>query len=135
MNFAHPHLEEEWSRLHPAVRAIAHELNEYLGEEGMELGTITHAIRSEASMAAIYGLDWKKKGRFSWHLVKRAVDIRNRDWSEDELERVVAWLKKNWPGAEVISHDIGHGNHLHLAVPAPRSAIRRLRRWLTRKEH
>ena len=134
MRFALGHLDEEFERVHPAVRAVVCELDQYLDENDLAPVVVTHALRSESSMAAIYGEDWKMKGRFSWHLVGRAVDIRNRDWTEDEIEKVVAWLTENWPHAEVISHDIGHGNHLHLGIPAPRSAIRRLRRWLTRRE-
>lgn len=133
MIFALQHLSEEFEQLHPAVRAIVWALDEFCEEHGLAPVTVTHARRSEASMAAIYGLDWRARGKFSWHLADRAVDVRNRDWSDAERLLVVRWLRKHWPHTEIIMHDIGHGDHLHIAVPAPAAMARRLRRWLSRR--
>jgi len=133
IEFKRDHLRWEFDQqIHPAVRAIVRELDAHLGAKGWPGVTITHAWRSLASMADIYGRDWRARGLWSWHLVGRAVDIRNRDWSPEQREEITAWLEDHWPDAEVLMHDIGRGNHLHLGVPAPGSRLRRLRRWITK---
>lgn len=67
------------------------------------------------------------RGRFTWHEVKCAVDIRTRHYAEPELKKVVAFLMERiarpgddgrpqiLAGYEFLEHDI-HGPHLHLAV-------------------
>lgn len=129
VRFISDHHASTFEGLHPAIRAVAVELEHYVGGDLMITGT----IRTAAKMAEIYGANWKARGKFSWHLVGRAVDIRNRDWSPERRVLITAWLKANWPDAEILMHDIGRGDHLHLAIPEPRSRLRRLRRWVTRR--
>lgn len=132
IKFKHAELVTEFFELlHPSVRAIVVELARFVDHKGWAPVTLTQVSRSEETMAEYYGPNWKKKGKFSWHLVNRAVDIRNRDWSPEQRKVIEAWLKTNWPGAEVLMHDIGRGNHLHVANPRPWSAIKRLRRYIT----
>ena len=133
MRFKSASLESQFRlRLHPAVRAIARELDAYLEARGWHEVVVTHALRTEAQMAKIYGEGWRRKGKWSWHLVGRAVDIRNRHWTPRQRRDIMAFLRYGWPDAEVIMHDIGRGDHLHIAVPPPRARIKRLRRFLTR---
>ena len=118
-------------KLHPACRAIVLELDRWLCAKGWPPIVVTDVSRDDAAMARIYGKDWKKDGRFSWHLSDRAIDVRSKVWSPFQQREILKWLRLNWPGCEVILHDVGRGHHLHIAVPKPWSMLRRLRRALT----
>ncbi len=122
-------------RLHPAARAVVVELSAFCEAMGFAPVVVTRIEDWQSGVDAIY----KEPGHFSWHVagedgLVRAIDIRNRDWSEAEQVLIEAWLKRHWPGAEVMMHDVGKGNHLHLAIPGPWSTIRRLRRVLARRK-
>lgn len=128
----------EWAfdvQLHPAVRGLVTELDRFVTRMKYAPLVVTAVCRSPEEMAAIYGRDWRGKGRWSWHLVNRAVDLRNRDWTDAQRHAIETWLKKQWPDAEILMHDIGRGDHLHVAIPGPRSRLRRLRRWVTRRKN
>lgn len=55
--------------------------------------------------------------KFSWHMARCAVDLRNRHYSPKQRQAVVAFLRSmvsrgEW---ELLEHDIGRGDHIHLA--------------------
>lgn len=133
MKFKTKRLESEFLLVASACRAVVRELDAWLRLKGWEGVTVTHARRTEGQMAMIYGRDWKRRGLWSWHLTGHAVDIRNRVWTPSQRKDIVKFLRKNWPEAEVLMHDIGRGDHLHIAIPPPRSRWRRLKRWFTRR--
>jgi hypothetical protein len=134
IDFAEQELESEFhKRLHPAARAVVVELATFCRRKKFEGITVTGVSRDEDDMARIYGADWKEKKRFSWHLDNRAVDIRNYLWEDYQRDTICQWLKRCWPDAEVLMHDVGQGDHLHIAIPGPWSRYKRLRRYLTKR--
>lgn len=135
MQFKNTALESEWHNLTPPIRAVVRELDLWLEAQGWYGVLITDAIRTDAEMSHIYGAGWRARGRFSWHLESecRAVDMRNWHWDFWQREQILKWLRAHWPDAEVIMHDIGRGDHLHVAIPAPGSRFKRLRRWIMRR--
>lgn len=60
-------------------------------------------------------MSWAR-GRFSWHMVGQAVDMRARHYTQTQLDSVVEFLAKRCkaPDWELLEHDIA-GPHLHLA--------------------
>ena len=111
------------------------ELSSFCTAMVFEPVVITRIEDWQTGVDKIYG----EPGHFSWHVAGedgfvRAIDIRNRDWGEAEQAMIEAWLKRHWPGAEILMHDVGAGNHLHLAIPGAWSTIRRLRRVLARRK-
>lgn len=57
------------------------------------------------------------EARFSWHMARTAVDLRNKHYSSKQRAAVMAFLrarisKGEW---ELLEHDIGRGDHIHLA--------------------
>ena len=132
MNFKSEHLETEFDHLHPELRRLVSELDQWSAEHRFPAPIVTHALRSlddqERIYAPIYadntGLPVERckslaRQRFSWHLVGCAVDLRNAHYSDDERRAVMGFVHNhiepcpgNW---EVLAHDIGRGDHLHLA--------------------
>ena len=132
MNFKAPHLEVEFDHLHPELRALLLELDQWSGEHKFAAVLVAHALRTLDDQERIYlpiyqentGLPPERaralaRQRFSWHLVGCAVDIRNSHYSEDERRTVVSWLRGrvepvagDW---ELLEHDIGRGEHIHIA--------------------
>lgn len=131
VEFKRPGLEAEFRKLHPAVRSVVVELHAWLEGNSMPGVIITEALRDAATMANYYGADWRGR-KWSWHLVGRAVDIRNRHWDPVQRTQIVKYLETNWPDAEVLMHDVV-GDHLHFAYPAPGSRLKRLKRWAMRR--
>jgi hypothetical protein len=57
------------------------------------------------------------EARFSWHMARTAIDLRNRHYTSKQRAGVMAFLrariaKGEW---ELLEHDIGRGDHIHLA--------------------
>lgn len=129
MRFKTPSLAQEFARLHPDVIAAVKALDDFSHANRLPELVVTHAIRTPAQQEAIY---WrsiaKAKGlseaearaearrKFSWHLCRCAVDLRNNHYTAVQLAQVMDFLKRGReaPLWEVISHDVGRGNHLHL---------------------
>lgn len=144
MKFKHARLERELEGdTHPALRAYLYELDRFCIAHGYAEVELTELVRSDRLMGIYYppptkgphkGKTWKERGLFSWHLpdkilkLTRAADVRNRVWLDVQRFAIVTWTKKYWPGFEVLMHDIGRGDHFHVAVPGPWSMIKRLRR-------
>ncbi len=130
MRFKRAGLEDEFAELHPEVKRVVSDLDVWCVERGLPEVVISHALRTPSMQEDIY---WRKvlkerphltepearkaaRSKFSWHLVACAVDIRNTHYSADQLLRITDWLKQARPGKdwEILSHDVGHGNHLHI---------------------
>lgn len=59
---------------------------------------------------------WARE-KFSWHNVLCAVDIRNRVYSRGQRMAIMNHLRygTNTTDWEVLEHDVGRGDHIHLA--------------------
>ena len=135
IKFKRPELEWEFdNQLHPAARGLILELDRFCSRAGYGDLVLTEVWRSEAVMTRYYGEGWEDS-KWSWHLVGRAVDIRNKNWTTAQRHAIELWLKKNWPDGEILMHDIGRGDHLHVAIPGPYSRLRRLKRWAMRRKN
>lgn len=57
------------------------------------------------------------RAKFSWHCALCAVDIRNRVYSRAQRKAIMDFLRygTNATEWEVLEHDVGRGDHLHLA--------------------
>lgn len=132
MKFKTDVLKAEFDALHPRTRSVLIGLDEHSIQLGLPDVVVTHVLRTLNQQEKIYerifveklAMDEvlaKKKARakFSWHLCRCAVDFRNNQYSEAEKREVLSFLKIQMYGAtsqfEFVEHDIGHGNHFHLA--------------------
>lgn len=129
MKFKTPALADEFARLHPDVIAAVRALDDFSHENRLPELVVTHAIRTPEMQEAIYwrGLA-KSKGlseadaraearkKFSWHLARCAVDLRNNHYTAVQRRQVMEFLKqgREKPHWEVIEHDVGRGDHIHL---------------------
>jgi len=135
IEFKHPELQYEFDhRLTPGAQGVAFATNYFLERAGLHPLVITRIVAPQAEVDSIYGT----KGRFSWHLpdamgFSHAFDARNKCYDEAENQRIYHFLKGNWPGLEILMHNVGRGNHFHVADPGAWSKIRRLRRVAARR--
>ncbi len=133
MKFKNPALEMEFvAGLHPEVKAVMTDLDEWCQANGYPEVFVTHVLRTRADQEVIYwqmiknqnpGLsaaDARKRARakFSWHLGGCAIDIRNKSYTKLQLANVMAHLKlgkapSRW---ECLSHDVGNGEHIHVGI-------------------
>jgi hypothetical protein len=87
------HALKAGQRLSPGDRDLAVQMSECTGEE----------------------IAKRARGRFSWHLVRCAVDIRSRHYDLPQLLRVQKWFETRCeqPLWEYLTHDVS-GPHIHL---------------------
>jgi hypothetical protein len=128
MMYKNPGLESELTVCHPTLRTVLKELDVWLQSKDWPGITLTHVLRTPAEQKAIY--DGTEP--FSWHMVGAAVDFRNRVYNSKQLTAIIDWLikrvgRKHW---EILSHDVGRGNHFHLAFEDEAWK----REWQTRKD-
>lgn len=129
MKFKTPALEAEFSRLHPDVIAAVKALDDFSHANRLPELVVTHAIRTPQQQEDIYWRGIAKntglpeaearaaaRKKFSWHLCRCAVDLRNRHYTAAQLAQVMEFLRdgRERPHWEVISHDVGRGQHLHI---------------------
>lgn len=131
LKFKTPALEAQFESLHPDVRVLLHDLDEWLFDSGMERLTVTDILRTREEQERIYTPYYLARGfsetesrqmareRFSWHLVSSAADFRHsiRPYTQEEQGTILARLhglcpKDKW---ELLLHDLGMGLHFHVA--------------------
>lgn len=137
MRYKSSALEMEFlAGLHPLVKAHLIALDEWSVSQGIPEVVITHVLRTKEDMEIMY---WKRihrqanpaiseslaramaRRKFSWHLVGCAADIRNRHYLPAQRKQVMYYLRKLTGGPnpskyELLEHDIGRGDHIHLGV-------------------
>jgi hypothetical protein len=133
MKFKNPSLEMEFvAGLHPEVKAVIVELDEWCQNNGYPEVFVTHVLRTREDQEVIY---WKSikdssatlsekearkkaRGKFSWHLGGCAIDIRNKSYTSLQLANVMAHLKLGRAPHryEILSHDVGNGEHIHFGI-------------------
>lgn len=109
MRYAAPELAHQFVvRLHAKARLVVQALDRWSEENELPTVIVTGVSR----VPSFYPDD-----RWSWHLVDCAVDLRNRHYSRDQLQRVEAWLRAKCASSEweLITKDHGTGPHIHLA--------------------
>lgn len=62
------------------------------------------------------------RSRFSWHKVAAAVDLRNKQYTREQLSNVMRFLREGrtigpW---EILSHDVSNGAHIHVGRRDPK---------------
>lgn len=129
MRFKNATLELQFLEVHPMVRKAVLELDYWSAERQMPEVVVTQVFRTLRQQEDLYwpqfaaaGADEKTarrmaRDKFSWHLCRCAVDIRNHHYSANQLREVMEHLSsgRNGHDWEILSHDMGHGNHLHIA--------------------
>jgi hypothetical protein len=131
LKFKTPAMEAQFKSVHPDVRVLVHDLDEWLFESKMERLTVTDVWRTAEEQERIYTPYYLARGfsekesrqlareRFSWHRVGSAVDFRHsvKPYSQEEQDRIFAWLKAQCPTEkwELLLHTVGHGLHFHVA--------------------
>lgn len=152
MLFKTPQIQSEFANLHPELRVLLHDLDEWLFDSKMERLTVTDALRTPADQERIYLPKFLKKGlpedeareearaQFSWHLLGCAADFRHtfKPYTEEEQKHIWEWLKERCdvtkpdlgqkekaPEWELLLHDVGLGKHFHVA----RRDFLLLRKW------
>lgn len=111
MKFKEPHLAEEWERLHPETKAALEELEDWSRENRIPEPVLTCISRTVAQNKLAGGV------ANSWHLFDTAADIRLFHYSPAARASVLAFLRRQCPREEfeLLVHDAGSGEHLHLA--------------------
>lgn len=125
-----PELAAQFQATHPELRRLILDLDMQLGEWKLAPLTVTCVLRSLDEQEAIYwpmlhrdgfseaDAKLKARSKFSWHMANCAVDFRGATYSEQDRQRIKAWLnargclKPNW---ECLEHDVGRGEHFHVA--------------------
>lgn len=130
MRFKTENLRQEYKELHREVVALLIELEEYSKQKGYPEPMLTHVLRTRAQQKEIY---WRAEQarnrkmneadareaagkRFTWHFHLCAADLRSSHYTPEQLHDVVAFLKARGTGPswEVLHHDVGSGDHLHV---------------------
>ena len=96
----------------PRLKALLHELSKWVYNncEGKSL-TITCLNRTVEENERVNGY------KYSAHLIGRAVDIRSRYFTDDEIKRLIEHLKYSWGDMVFVKyHDVGFGNHIHINI-------------------
>lgn len=131
MKFKFAHLRDEFPNLHPETWRAAMALDHWSIERKFPEVVVTCVDRSLADQKEIYG-----DHRFSWHLVRCAVDIRNSHYSIDQLGRVLEFLKDGRDeGWEILNHDVGKGSHIHVGFRDPEWRARFKDRTILHEDH
>lgn len=106
--------KEYFGVLHPAVRDLVQAFCEWSRVSGLPEPTVTCVVRTPDENRAIYkGVD-----RFSWHLVRCAVDLRNHHYTPEQRRKAEGWLgaRAMRPRWEFVPQDHGTGPHFHVAI-------------------
>ena len=149
VRFATPTLAREFEDLHPHARAYVFALAHHCKRNGYAPVVLTGCARDDVKMARFYpppkrgphkGLTWRERKLWSWHLSFpwndkcRAVDLRNKKWTQSQRREILMWSRKHFPDFEFLMHDIGRGDHFHAACPPPGNRYKKLKRYLMRRD-
>ncbi len=122
-------LQVQFLDLHPEVRRLVLSLDAYSDAAKLPEVVVTHVLRTPEQQEDIY---WRNlriakdisedearaqaRKKFSWHMARCAVDIRNSHYTPDQLSRVMAYLRPCCPTGpwELLQHDVGRGDHIHI---------------------
>lgn len=116
-------VQAEFFLAHPALRRKLFELDAFIrGKDWPEL-VVTDVMRTSS---------FYPDGRFSWHFVGTAADIRSHDYTQEQKLETLAHLAKICAGGkwDCLLEKVGQPDehfHLELEVPALKDA------WLARK--
>lgn len=132
MKYKSPILEQEYKALHPQLRTVMEQLETFSAENGLPEPVATHIRRTRKGQEDIY---WRSvlaanpsmteaqartaaSKRFSWHLVNCAIDLRDYIYTKQQVTKLLAWLRQRCPAPtfEVLYHDVGRGQHLHVGI-------------------
>lgn len=131
MQFKTPVIASQFLGLHPDLRVLLHDLDEWLWDNKMERLTVTDALRTREDQRRLYTKTYQAQRmsdaeaqdkafrRFSYHLCACAADFRHtvKPYMADEQKRIWEWLAKHCTGSEweLLEHDLGWGKHFHIA--------------------
>lgn len=115
VRFKSPQGQKQFTEaLHPATRDLVNEFDAWATKNGLPDTVVTSVVRTLAENRAIYkGVD-----RFSWHLCRCAVDLRNHHYTPEQKKQAEAWLavRCERPRWEFVPQDHGTGPHFHIAI-------------------
>jgi hypothetical protein len=122
IKFKDSRVETEWkysSELSERVKKIAEIVAGFCQLNFGKDVVITHILRSQAEQDTFYANDAKYK-EAPWksvHQYGRGIDLRSRDFTPAEIERIVAFANMITYSKEkntCVYHDVGQGKHIHL---------------------
>lgn len=107
MQFKTPDIEREWTEalLHPELRAALVALDKFCMDNVLPEPVVTDLLRPEGE-------------KFSWHPFGAGADVRVHLYDEQQAALVLAYLEHiaRRPRFEVLRHDSGQGDHIHIGV-------------------
>lgn len=141
--FKTPEIASYWDKLHPELRGLIRNLDDWMFDVGLERMTVTETYRNPDEQQRIYTPEFLAQGfspqeaarlarnKFTWHAHLSAVDFRHsiRPYTDEGHARINARLKElcrpreNW---ELLLHAVGSGLHHHVArrqVPPKEGAV------------
>jgi hypothetical protein len=86
-------------------------------QKGESMGPKERALASELVKLSLPELRKWARGKFTWHMVGCAVDLRSRHYKASQLVEVIEFLQKRlapYPH-ELLAHDIT-APHIHVAI-------------------
>lgn len=96
------------------------DLRDYCKTEFNKDVVISHIARTPAEQDYLYH-DNEKYQKSPWmspHQFNQAIDISVKKYTEEEIEKILEYLKKydefNYYKWTAICHDVGHGKHFHI---------------------
>lgn len=101
------------------LEELVWDVAEYCAREFDKTITITMIYRTQEEQEDIYGEKYTKK---SPHQFWQAVDLRSRDFTDDEIKQLVDYLnnkydKKNYYDWTAKSHEVNNrGEHFHIQL-------------------
>jgi hypothetical protein len=126
INFVTPEVETEWNdrKLDPRVIAIVLYIARFVAREFNETLTVTDVWRSDARQIELYGGIMPAFGNV--HGDWRAVDLRTRDFTPEQIRTVNAHIEQHWKRLDgkpvMLYHSVGsQGFHWHVQVPKTNS--------------
>lgn len=123
-------LSKEFEKLQPELKRIVALLDAWLISHNLPCVTVTHVLRTPRQQEDIY---WRliqesekcsektaraiARGKFTWHLVGCAVDIRNKSYTKSQIDQILYFLSTiDVDTFSFLSHDVRRGSHFHLQI-------------------
>lgn len=91
-----------------------------LFQAGLSLEEKERALAADLAKKTPEELKAWARAKRSWHVDLCALDLRNRDYSRLQRKEIMDHLRHGTTSTEweVLEHDVGRGNHIHLAYKA-----------------
>jgi hypothetical protein len=110
VQFKFPVLELEFGGLHPDTRQVVLDLAAWSESLGFPAPVVTCIVRAPDNALEV--------GKFGWHQVATAADLRSHHYTPEQAAEVIKWLQgrcRPTEAWELITKNHGTAPHYHVA--------------------